>query len=85
MKFIITIIILYTINVEASELSAMKNACSQFVSEACYELGKIYSGEDGLIAHPEKSREYYKKACDLGHDKACLSLDPVRISGTTRL
>ena len=75
MKQAIITIILFTSSICASELTQMENACEHFVSEACYELGKIYSGDDGFIANLKKSKIFYKKACDLDHAKSCLLLE----------
>lgn len=62
----------------ASELTAMQDACEHNMSDACYDLGAIYSGEDGLKPQLEKSKHYLQKACELDDDKACKLLDEVQ-------
>ena len=59
----------------ASELSSMQNACENGMSEACYELGFIFSGEDGLKKDDSQAFFYLKKACELDHDRACKALE----------
>lgn len=41
-------------------------ACSDGSEEACLELGNLYKNKD-----EEKSKKFYKRACDLGFLKAC--------------
>ena len=74
MKFFYAVLILSIITL-ASEMEAMQNACERGISEACYQLGSIYSGLDGLKPDIEKTKMYYRKACDLDHDKSCLYLE----------
>jgi len=59
----------------ASELSEMQKACDNNSVDACYELGELYSGADGLKQDKEKMKKYLNKACQLGKDKACEKLD----------
>jgi len=68
----------FSILASASELTSMQNACESGMSSACYELGSIFSGEEGLKPQLEKSEHYLKKACELDHDKACQLLDTVQ-------
>ena len=51
--------------------------------EICYNLGAIFSGEDGLKPQLKKSQYYLQKACALNYLKACTLLDEVenRLSG----
>jgi len=62
----------------ASEFSAMNEACDRGVSTACYELGTIFNGEEGIKPNPEKAEYYLKKACELDHDKACKVLETLQ-------
>ena len=62
----------------SSELTTMQDACERNISDACYNLGAIYSGEDGLKPQLEKSKYYLKKACELDNDMACVLLDKVQ-------
>jgi len=77
MKFLMLIFFMSVMGF-ASELTAMQDACKRSQSEACYELGAIYSGEDGLKPQLKKSEYYLKKACELDHDKACKLLESVQ-------
>lgn len=72
-----SIIVLFICNIllSASELSAMEDACDRGMSNACYELSSIYSGEDGLNKDLQKALFYLRKSCELDHDKACLVLE----------
>jgi len=78
MKKILITLSLLIISISASELTAMQDACERGMSGACYELGSIFSGEEGLKPQLEKSELYLKKACELDHDKACQLLDTVQ-------
>ncbi len=83
MKYLfITIITVQTLTF-ASELTAMQDACEHNISDICYNLGAIFSGEDGLKPQLKKSQYYLQKACTLNHLKACTLLDEVenRLSG----
>ena len=78
MKYIFTFF-LFLLYIQASEISAMQEACEdRSMAEVCYDLGAIYSGEDGLTPHLDKSQYYLKKACELGEDKACKLLEDVQ-------
>jgi len=63
----------------AGVLEAMEDACERNVAEACYELGSIYQGNDGIPADDEKADKYLTKACELGHDKSCLKWKKISI------
>ena len=77
MKYLfITILIVQTFTF-SSELTAMQNACERNISEICYDLGAIFSGEDGLKPQLMKSQYYLQKACSLNHIQACTLLDEV--------
>ena len=60
---------------EIKEVTKMKEACSREMKGACYELGMLY--EQGLRVEQNitTSMKYYDKACRLGYEKACQSLD----------
>lgn len=74
MKKIFLLLILGTA-LFASEFSAMNDACDRGISRACYDLGSIFSGEDGLKENPKMAIRYLKKACELDNDKACKKLE----------
>ena len=76
MKLLILIFML--VSVHASELTTMQDACERNISDACYNLGAIYSGEDELKPQLKKSKYYLKKACELDNDAACELLDKVQ-------
>jgi len=81
MKFVYILLLLSGMTV-ASVLTAMDDACKNNVAEACYELGSIYLGNDGIPADFEESKKYLTKACDLNHDKSCLMLEKINIEIT---
>ena len=78
MKKLLLFIALVQTFIMASELTAMQDACENHMAGACWELGTIYSGEEGLKPQLEKSKFYLQKACELDYDKACQLLDKVQ-------
>ena len=77
-KIILTLLLLSEIGF-SGVLEAMEDACESNVAEACYELGTIYKGNDGILIDLTKSKIYYAKACELGHDKSCSKLEKIKI------
>ena len=63
----------------AGMIEAMEDACERNVAVACYELGSLYQGNDGIPADAAKVDKYLTKACDLGHDKSCLKSKKINI------
>jgi hypothetical protein len=54
------------------EVKHLVNACSnKEMSTACYELGILYEKGLGVEKDSSTSKGYYKKACELGYQKAC--------------
>jgi TPR repeat protein len=54
-----------------SERDSLRERCNADDAKACKRLGKMWSRKDGLDARA-KAREYYAKACALGHRTSCL-------------
>lgn len=79
MKLLYILLACATIS-SASVLSAMDDACTNNVAEACYEIGAIYLGDDGIPTDLEKSKGYLTKACNLNFDKACSLLEKMNIN-----
>ena len=78
MKKLLLFLALVHTSLFASELTDMQDACERNMAGACWELGTIYSGEEGLKPQLEKSEYYLQKACELDNDKACRLLDKVQ-------
>jgi hypothetical protein len=54
------------------EVKHLVNACNnKAMPTACYELGILYEKGLGVEKDSRTSKGYYKKACDLGYQKAC--------------
>ena len=79
MMKIISVLLLLSAVSFAGVLEAMEDACERNVAEACYELGSIYQGNDGIPKDEIKADKYLAKACDLGHEKSCKKLKKINI------
>jgi len=77
-KILLTLLLLSEIGF-SGVLEAIEDACQRNVAEACYELGAIHKGDDGILINLNKSKIYYIKACELGHDKSCSELEKIKI------
>ena len=81
MKYVFYLYV-FSVFVSASELTSMKNACENGMSEACYELGSIFTGEDGLQKDYTKALFYLRKSCELDNDKACNAIEILEANNT---
>lgn len=58
------------------EIKHMVNACdNKAMPTACYELGKLYEEGLGVDKDLNRSKVYYKKACNLDFQRACSTLE----------
>ena len=60
-----------------------EKACQAHNAEQCFRLGMAYSGTvyAAVSKNEKKAYQYYKKACDKGHTKACTALSKVYMTG----
>ena len=75
----IVIIVLLLIDIHASEISAMQDACQNKIAEACFHFGLLYERGSGVKQDTNKAKKYYLKACEYGYDKACISFEQIKI------
>ena len=73
MKIIFILIMAVVAN--ASEFTAMEEACENKVAPACYEVGFLYETGVWVDKDTNKAQEYYMKSCEYGYDKACEMVD----------
>ncbi len=52
-------------------IEIMKYGCEKKDKNSCVDLGVAYYEGDIVPKDLQKSRDYSKKACDLGHEKGC--------------
>jgi len=73
------------------ELSELRLDCETGVSAACYALGGRYEVKTDLWGAPIRGKGvkpddgaanyYFRKACELGHDKGCAKIGGVKKAG----
>ena len=70
------LVIVFMITVgQASEFTAMRDACDNKMAAACYEFGYLYENGIWVKKDTQKAKDYYLKSCEYGYDKACELLD----------
>jgi TPR repeat protein len=55
-------------------VASIRKACDDKYGEACFFLGTISAGLiriEGLERNEALAKDYYKKACDYGHQQSC--------------
>ncbi|MGB5505711.1 MAG: tetratricopeptide repeat protein [Sulfurovum sp.] len=52
-------------------ITLFSKACSNGEQKSCYQLGMMYANGDGTKQNYSTAKEYFRKACDLGHNDGC--------------
>ena len=73
--------LLWSSNTVSYEMQNVMHACDNNISSACFELGELYREGFGVDANLSKAKQYYRKACDLGFDEGCKTLNRLNIKG----
>ena len=71
----VMVVLLMIVFSNASEFTAMEEACENKIATACYEFGFLYETGVWVDKDINKAQEYYMKSCEYGYDKACEKID----------
>lgn len=56
-------------------VKSLEKSCDKKDTKACYELANIYLNANQIEQNITKAKEFYKKSCDGGFEKACDDLE----------
>jgi len=77
LKVIYILIVIITINTNASELMILKKACNNKISEACFELSILYKNGLGVDKNQTLAKYYLVESCDYGYKQACATISDI--------